>query len=273
MQFASGPWGLMRADWPDHPDVGVDEIAVLSVLSLYTGRDGTCYPSQKTLAARLKRSRGWVIGVLNRLATLGLVTREQRKSAGGRRGTCTYTVAGHAEAVQAMFLSALADPDAPDSADDSNRVAVHRVAGGEQEQDNPAKAGLSSTRGESSSGGKPPSLPKASVPPADWMPSPTDLAFAALHAPGVDPYRFAALFVASCQAHGYRYRDHSAAFQAWLLNRWEHPHDNNRTRSPEHPTRPQRASVGARHASVGSRADRSAANRDAAFAALNLLAD
>jgi hypothetical protein len=269
----------MRADWPDHPDVGVDEIAVLAVLSLYAGRDGTCYPSQETIAARLKRSRGWVIRVLNRLAALGLVGREQRNAAGGRRGTCLYSVAGHAEAVEAMFQSALANGRA--DSDDRvapDRAAPDRVADGEHEQENPAKAGLSHGRAEGAGGGKGSALPKPSVPPEDWAPSPADRAFAAVHAPDVDAERFAVLFAASCRAHGYRYADHGAAFRAWLLNRWESPNADSAHRSHgTHLPRPRDGSPGGHRRDGAStksqRPDaRTAANGDTARAALALLA-
>ncbi len=39
-------WGIVRADWAAHSEVGADELAVLCLLSLHADkRDGTCYPS------------------------------------------------------------------------------------------------------------------------------------------------------------------------------------------------------------------------------------
>ena len=33
---------ILRADWLNHPETGPDEIAVMAVLSLHAGPDGTC---------------------------------------------------------------------------------------------------------------------------------------------------------------------------------------------------------------------------------------
>lgn len=229
MDHASGKWGIVRADWVEHPEVGVDEFALLALLSLYANRDGSCWPSQSTLADRLKRSRSWIIRVLNRLESLGLVARTQRQAARGRRATCLYTLAGHAEAVVGAPAQGGSPFDQfPDDAGD--RAPAHRVARMEQEHQNPANAGLSrrdraAGEGESDArtgnGGKAGQVPVRTVPPEDWTPSPADRAFAAENAPGVDADCFARRFAASCRAHGYRYADHGAAFRAWLLNRWE----------------------------------------------------
>src|SRR5690349_19549010 len=99
-------WGIVRADWAAHPEVGADEFAVLCLLSLHADkRDGTCYPSQSTLARCLKRSRPWVIAVLNRLEAFRLVKRDPHPTLRVR----LYTVVGHAEA-----LSSSRRPPAPD---------------------------------------------------------------------------------------------------------------------------------------------------------------
>jgi hypothetical protein len=73
MHHASGRWGIVRADWVDHPAIGVDEIAVLAVLSLYASREGRCWPSQSTVAERLKRGRAWVNRVIARLVVLASI--------------------------------------------------------------------------------------------------------------------------------------------------------------------------------------------------------
>ena len=101
MHHASGRWGIVRADWVDHPAIGVDEIAVLAVLSLYASREGRCWPSQSTVAERLKRGRAWVNRVIARLVVLGLVTNEERVAEAGRRATRLYTLVGHAEVIPA----------------------------------------------------------------------------------------------------------------------------------------------------------------------------
>jgi hypothetical protein len=296
MDHASGGWGIVRASWVDHPEVGPDELAMLALLSLYANRDGSCWPSQSTLADRLKRSRSWVIRVLNRLERLDLVARSQRQAARGRRATCLYTLAGHAEAVvgtpSARGGSPSVEPSGAFDDKTGDRISAHRVAEATQEHRNPANAGLSSRdrgtgKGESATrtedGGGAARWATRTVPPEDWSPSPTDRVFAAEHSPGVNVDRFARLFVTSCRAHGYRYADHSAAFRAWLLNRWESP-DADRNEKPQrrrHVTPPSHARDGfpgghrrgSASAGLSCPDARSAANRDTARAALALLAD
>ncbi|WP_247896817.1 hypothetical protein [Azospirillum argentinense] len=53
--------------------------------------------------------------------------------------------------------------------------------------------------------------------PADWMPSAADLAWARAKHTGIALDRHVEGFVLRCQAHGYRYRDISAAWRSWLL--------------------------------------------------------
>jgi hypothetical protein len=101
------------------------------------------------------------------------------------------------------------------------------------------------------------------LPPLDWKPSAADLAFAAEQAPLIDPLRFAARYVSCCHAHGYRYRDHSAAYRTWMLNTWEKP-DADRTRH-DRPCSPHFVQSGRRGATHS-------ANGDTARAALALLA-
>jgi DNA-binding MarR family transcriptional regulator len=296
MDHASGGWGIVRASWVDDPEVGPDELAMLALLSLYANRNGSCWPSQSTLADRLNRSRSWVIRVLNRLERLDLVARSQRQAARGRRATCLYTLTGHAEAVvgtpSARGGSPSIEPSGAFDDKTGDHVSAHRVAKAAQEHQNPANAGLSSRdyetgKGKSATktedGGEAARWVTKTVPPEDWSPSTADWVFAAKHSPDVDVDKFACLFVTSCRAHGYRYADHSAAFRAWLLNRWKSP-DANRNEKPQrrrHVIHPSRAHDsfpgGQRHGSTsaGLRCPdaRSAANRDTARAALALLAD
>jgi DNA-binding MarR family transcriptional regulator len=294
MLHASGRWGLVRADWVDHPDVGANEIAVLSVLTLYVGRDGTCYPSQATLAARLKVSRSWVIRALNRLAELGLVRREQRRGARGRSGSCLYTIEGHAEATKAACRDMRRQPgnatptreaDVIEDIDaDHLGVAPNGVASTEHEQRAKPESGLSQRARGARTRDEGPALKKGedkTVPPTNWTPTDEDRAFTAEHAPELNVDGFAVLFVQSCHAHGYRYADHSAAFRAWVLNRWRksnvhsHAHRDHAHRDqhplPGHRAAHQTANRSSRPAD-GRDFDHSAANRDTALAALALLA-
>src|SRR4051812_12210442 len=273
MDHASGGWGIVRVDWVNHPEVGPDELALLALLSLYANQVGACWPSQSTLADRLKRSRSWVIRVLNRLEDLGMVARSQQQAARGRRSTCLYTLVGHADAIKGM-------PSAHRT--DNHRDAAHRVAGAEQEHRNPANAGLSpevcageENQSETEAPGRGGRGSTKTVPSEDWIPSPADRAFAAEHAPDVDVAKFGRFFVQSCRSHGYRYADHGAAFRSWLLNRWKKPdatpgtHRDHRSLSRSGDSfRRDRRQAAQRQCSDA----RTAANRDSALAALTLLA-
>jgi hypothetical protein len=273
MDHVSGGWGIVRADWVDHPEIGPDELALLALLSLYANQDGACWPSQSTLADRLKRSRSWVIRVLNRLENLGMVARSQRQVAQGRRGTCLYTLVGHADAIEGT-------PSAPRTG--NHRDAAHRVAGVAQEHRNPANAGLSpevraggESQSEIEASGRGGRSSTKTVPPENWVPSSADHAFAAEHAPDVDVAQFARFFVQSCRSHRYRYADHGAAFRSWLLNRWEKPDAAPGNDRDHHPLsrsgdsfRRDRRQAAQRQC----RDARTAANRDSTLAALTLLA-
>jgi DNA-binding MarR family transcriptional regulator len=261
MHHASGRWGIVRADWADHPEVGVDELAVLAILSLYADRAGRCWPSQSTIAVRLGKGRAWVNRVIGRLHALGLIERVERAAEGGRRATRLYTLVGHAEAIATSASPA-------SKADDGTPCPVaDRDSGKAHEHQPTAESGISpcghSPHGRRALGAR--ALRQGgeagpTVPPADWRPTADDQACAL--ATGVDPDQFASLFVASCHAHGYRYRDHSAAYRTWLLNRWEKP-------NADRPARPHRKPARDAGLSTG---DRAAAIRDTALAALDLLA-
>lgn len=52
--------------------------------------------------------------------------------------------------------------------------------------------------------------------PADWRPTPDDIAWAQARIAGLDAARFTECFVLSCRAKGYRYTDISSAWRRWL---------------------------------------------------------
>jgi hypothetical protein len=246
----------MRADWADHPDIGVDELAVLAILSLYASGEGRCWPSQTTIADRLGKSRSWVNRVLGRLHALAIVGRERREAERGRHATRLYTLVGHAEALATAF--------GPGVSRDGH--VAGRVAEGQHEQQPSAESGISPEGRDTLGQGDSPDFGQGepTLPTTDWRPTAEDRACA--QAVGVDPDQFAALFVASCHACGYRYRDHSAAYRTWLINCWEKPHDHHR---PDRRRRTGREPPGSVDSDAG---DRSAANRHAALAALHILA-
>ncbi|WP_245987050.1 helix-turn-helix domain-containing protein [Azospirillum thermophilum] len=204
-------WGRIPAWWLDHPDLDADGFAVLAALSTYADEAGVCWPSQATLAAKLKRSRPTVNRILSRLEAAGLVTIEHRSSSTGGRLTCRYR----------LRLTPDGAVPAADSPDSSTHIPCPPAS---QEQHQPEQTPDSlqgrgreghSTDGEDA---RERTQPAAEV-PADWQPAAGDRAWAAERFPGqpIDLDAHAELFVRRCQAHGYRYRDIGAAWRAWLL--------------------------------------------------------
>ena len=64
----TGRWGRIPAWWLEHPDLDADGFAVLAALATFADETGLCWPSQSTLAAKLKRSRPTINRILQRLA-------------------------------------------------------------------------------------------------------------------------------------------------------------------------------------------------------------
>lgn len=185
-------WGRIPAWWLDHPELDADGLAVLAALSTYADEAGVCWPSQATLAAKLKRSRPTVNRLLGRLENLGLVAIEHRSGANGGRLSCRYR----------LCLTPIATPD---SKTDSPCPA-------------PSQEQLQPEQIPDSLGGRErtEASPLRTV-PADWVPGSDDRLWALGRFPGADLDRHAELFVRRCQAHGYRYRDIGAAWRSWLL--------------------------------------------------------
>ena len=151
-------WGIVRADWAAHSEVGADELAVLCLLSLHADkRDGTCYPSQTTLARSLKRSRPWVIAVLNRLEALGLVRRDPHPALRVR----LYTVVGHADALSSCRkLPARDMSHVPDTPAQTSDMQCHPAD--TEQRASPVESSSQSAPGELT-GQKPVSEPEVGI--------------------------------------------------------------------------------------------------------------
>ncbi|WP_029010102.1 helix-turn-helix domain-containing protein [Azospirillum halopraeferens] len=205
----AGRWGRIPAWWLDHPDLDADGLAVLAALATYADETGTCWPSQSTLAAKLKRSRPTVNRIRQRLHDLGLVDIERRHGRDGASLSCLYRL--HFLPGTAMSRAAptvfdvngepgRGGPDRDDSPPHTPRPqASQQQVHSEQTPDSPAGAGSSPNEV-----------------PADWQPAADDLEWAAARFGHVDLARHVEGFLLRCRAHGYRYRDVGAAWRAWL---------------------------------------------------------
>jgi len=197
-------WGKIPAWWLDHPDLDADGFAVLAALATFADEQGVCWPSQSTLAAKLKRSRPTINRILQRLDDIGLVSIEHRRGRDGSRLSCLYRlrVERNGEVIAAAAARPVPADDRHDSTMDSPcPPASQEHLHSEQILDSLALGG----RG------------LAQDVPADWMPTADDLAWARSRFGAVDLGQHVEGFVLRCQAHGYRYHDVSAAWRAWLV--------------------------------------------------------
>ncbi|TWA70245.1 helix-turn-helix protein [Azospirillum brasilense] len=201
-------WGKIPAWWLDHPDLEADGFAVLAALATYADEQGVCWPSQSTLAAKLKRSRPTINRILQRLDDMGLVSIEHRRGRDGSRLSCLYRlrVERDGETDAGAVTRPVPELDRGDSETDAPcPPASQEQLHSEQIPDSLASGGRGPVHG----------VPAHEV-PGDWVPTAADLAWARSRFDAVDIGRHVEGFVLRCQAHGYRYRDISAAWRAWL---------------------------------------------------------
>ena len=196
-------WGKIPAWWLDHPDLDADGFAVLAALATFADERGICWPSQSTLAAKLKRSRPTINRILQRLDDIGLVSIEHRRGRDGSRLSCLYRL--RVEREEALAAQGAVRPVQADDRDDSLvdapcSSASHEHLQSEQNPDSLASSGRGRMRDV----------------PADWMPTADDLVWAGSRFSAIDLGRHVEGFVLRCKAHGYRYRNISAAWRAWL---------------------------------------------------------
>ena len=193
-------WGKIPAWWLDHPDLDADGFAVLAALATFADEHGRCWPSQSTLALKLKRSRPTINRILQGLSDIGLVSIEHRRGRDGARLSCLYRlrlvrdVAAEKEAVQ------------PADRDDSSLNAPCPTAS----QEHLHSKQIPDSLAERERG------PMREV-PQGWMPAADDLAWARGRFGAIDLTQHVEGFTLRCRAHGYRYRDVGAAWRSWLM--------------------------------------------------------
>lgn len=68
-------FGFVLADWLHHPEVGVNEAAVLAALAIHANAQGECWPGQVLLGGLLDRGREWVGSVVDHLVEIGILER------------------------------------------------------------------------------------------------------------------------------------------------------------------------------------------------------
>lgn len=238
-------WGRVPSWWLDHPDIDADALAVLSALATFANRQGRCWPSQTTLAAKLKRSRAWVNKTLGRLADAGLIVARDRWSENGGRLSSLYE----------LQTTPVASPAPQSAAPGENRnspVAAEGAPCQPQRHKQPEIKQIPDSLTVSAQDA-------GVMPESDWTPSDEDRAWAASRHGAVDIDAHVEIFRLRCQAHGYRYRDVGAAWRAWL---------NQDVAAGKAPSASKSSNPGPRYAKPASSAARNAApNLDAWMAA------
>ncbi|CAO3429362.1 helix-turn-helix domain-containing protein [Azospirillum endophyticum] len=202
-------WGRIPAWWLDHPGLDADGFAVLAALATFADDGGLCWPSQSTLAAKLKRSRPTINRIIQGLSELGLVGVEHRRGRDGARLSCLYRL--RFTPPDALSPDAT-DPIRPVPAVDRDDSTTHtpclptsqEQVHSKQNPDSPASSGRMDRRDA------------AQEVPEDWMPTADDLTWARARHAETDLGRHVEGFILRCRAHGYRYRNISAAWRAWL---------------------------------------------------------
>ena len=192
---------VMPEAWLLHPECGADEIAVLAVLALHAGRDQTCFPSQGHLATLLGRSRSWVCRVIARLVEIGLVVQTHRQRHDGGDRSCLYQLVAPPQESKPVSEehTGCAAGDTIKTTKEFKRG--HTASAHETQSDRVVSLQTAPT-----------DLPK------DWQPSDQDLIWAIERFPAADLHQLTERFTLRCLAKGYRYRDWSAAWRAWLAD-------------------------------------------------------
>ncbi|WP_042703311.1 helix-turn-helix domain-containing protein [Azospirillum sp. B506] len=203
-------WGRIPAWWLDHPGLEADGFAVLAALATFADDTGLCWPSQSTLAAKLKRSRPTINRIIQSLSDLGLVSVEHRRGRDGARLSCLYRLRFTPQDMPMPDVAAAGL--SPDSAVDRDDSAMHiPCQPASQEQVQSKQIPDSHASGERMDAqARPQEVPDG------WMPTAADLAWARASHAGIDLGRHVEGFILRCRAHGYRYRDVSSAWRAWL---------------------------------------------------------
>lgn len=207
-QLGSTRWGRIPAWWLDHPDLDADGFAVLAALATYADDEGTCWPSQSTLAGKLKRSRPTINRILQRLQDLGLVEITHRRGSNGARLSCLYRVR-FSPAGPSTTSNDRAEASVGNRAGEGDDSSLNAPCPASSQEQPYPEQNPDSLRG--------PARVEAQEVPDEWMPDAADLAWASSRYGRIDLSCHVEGFVLRCRAHGYRYRDIGAAWRSWLV--------------------------------------------------------
>jgi hypothetical protein len=210
-------WGKAHGWWLLHPMMDADRFCILAALSTYADDQGTCHPSQATLARHLKRSRPWVNRVIAELTEFGLIEKRARTRSGNAGTTsCEYRLVAQSgmniqdEAPATQMTASRQDGDAPCQDGDTTQSKT--------KQNQYTRPG---TRDPNSQSIQPEAKkrPRTEPVPQAWRPSAEVVAVAKTLCPAVDLDAHAVMFAAKSRSKGYHYLTNAIddAWLAWLL--------------------------------------------------------
>jgi hypothetical protein len=213
-------YGRVLASWLDHPDVDASALAVLAALATYADSNGLCWPHPKTIADKLKKSRPWVLGVLNRLVEAGLIERRPRRSH-AKSGAWEFVLIGFASSISGTPTDIACQP-----ADSPCQQADRK-----QNHQNPESSLKDAESRFLHKAGK----EQGEVVEPTWIPTVADMAFAAACRPDLSPSDIARMtenFLLTYR--GQRLADLSGRWRKWLLTeRTPHGRRDRNDRRPD----------------------------------------
>lgn len=194
-------FGIIPADLLQGLDAG--EIAVLAVLAIHADRGGRCFLRQETIASLVGRSRPWVNAALSRLKDKNCIEQTRRRFSHGGLRSSTYRI-----------IHSLFDQDNRCQPHDTSCQADDREC--QPDDSNKHKIDL-----EYKTPSPETSVAFSKTADVEWEPGSADIAWARGVIEGVsdeDIMRHIHMFQQKCRAHGYVYRDMSAAWRSWFLS-------------------------------------------------------
>ncbi|GEO41981.1 hypothetical protein SAE02_61290 [Skermanella aerolata] len=219
---------------------------VYTSLSTHRTADGHFECCQATVAANLKRSRGWVHAGASELERRGFISIERVFMDGLQRPSRyrlldgmgrSHSVSDADSPVHPVGQTPADDGKVPGATDEDDRrieedgrcqpaaasrqPAAARCQPADTSQESQIQDSLSQGRaGEAHYPGTERSRETEADPviPPDWRPNPDDVAWALELNHRLDIEAFTARFVLACRAGNYRYADFRAAWRLWLID-------------------------------------------------------
>jgi len=216
-QLRTTRWGKAHGWWLLHPMMDADRFCILAALSTYADEDGTCHPSQATLARHLKKSRPWVNRVIGELTKYGLIEKTARTRSGNAGTTsCEYRLVAQPgmgiedEASVTQVTDRGHDCDTPCQGGDTTQSKTKQNQYARPDVRDPCDRSIRAEARERR---------RTEPVPQGWRPSAEVMGAAKALCPKVDLNAHAAMFAAKSRSKGYQYLANGIddAWLAWLL--------------------------------------------------------